>query len=221
MPYERIILDERLDASKEDIERLSSEFFSQYIYLAYKIEISFDFNGDKQIWVIKPEDRSDGQPEKLINGYLEISSISLDQKTKPVDVRIASCREELNLLWLELSNYIKSGILLTDFPPSLIARQLTEDILSGESESKDGEIQDYYSSRFTPKQKKQIDQACIDWAGRGYLPMHNMDEFLTEFSHTTGIYISKDQFKGALKDAGNRNLIVKRNRRWRTKENPP
>ena len=44
MPYERIILDERLDASKEDIERLSSEFFSQYIYLAHKIEISFDFN---------------------------------------------------------------------------------------------------------------------------------------------------------------------------------
>lgn len=68
---------------------------------------------------------------------------------------------------------------------------------------------------FTTEQKELIDQACIGWARRGYQPKYNMDEYLNEFYNKHLIFLSKDQFKVALKDAGRRGLIVKSSRnRW-------
>ena len=66
--------------------------------------------------------------------------------------------------------------------------------------------------------KRLIDQACIDWAGRGYVPRVNQSEFLSEFFKETKIFLSIDQFKDALKDAGRRGLIMKINKRWRLPE---
>ena len=74
---------------------------------------------------------------------------------------------------------------------------------------------------YTPEVRKQIDQACMGWVGRGYIPKRNMDEYLEEFYKDTNIYMSRDQFKKALRDAGERGLIVKINRRWRLPEGFP
>ena len=68
---------------------------------------------------------------------------------------------------------------------------------------------------FTPEQKLLVDEACIGWAGRGYLFGMNMSDYLKEFYTYKGIFLSIDQFKVALKDAGRRELIVKEKRRWR------
>jgi hypothetical protein len=74
---------------------------------------------------------------------------------------------------------------------------------------------------YTPEQRKKLDEACIAWVGCGYLPKQNMSEFLRNFDDATGIFLSVDQFKNVLKDAGRRGLIVKANRRWKLPENSP
>lgn len=72
-----------------------------------------------------------------------------------------------------------------------------------------------------PSRKKSIDNACIQWANRGYLPGYNMEQFLQEFEEDRGIYISKLEFKHALRNAGERGLIKKVNKRWRPKNYNP
>lgn len=68
---------------------------------------------------------------------------------------------------------------------------------------------------FTPKQRGLIDEACIGWAGRGFIPKMGISEYLQEFEKSKGLYLTVDQFKEALQDAGRRGLIVKgENRRW-------
>ena len=70
------------------------------------------------------------------------------------------------------------------------------------------------------KVKNLLDEACEIWAGRkrkGYVPKHlsNMEEFLDWLGNNDNIsYISKDQFKKALKDAGERGIIKKEGRYW-------
>ncbi len=68
---------------------------------------------------------------------------------------------------------------------------------------------------YMPEQKLLIDQACTGWADRGYQPQMNMSEYLQNFFENKGLFLSKDQFKVALRDAGRRGLIEKKNRRWR------
>jgi hypothetical protein len=48
MPNETIILDERLDASRKDVETSVSGFFAQYIALPLGIDIDVETNGDIQ-----------------------------------------------------------------------------------------------------------------------------------------------------------------------------
>jgi len=62
-----------------------------------------------------------------------------------------------------------------------------------------------------------IDNLCISWAGRDYLSVDNMDEFLAENNKDTGEFISKSEFKRALKNAFARGLITKKNNRYRPK----
>jgi hypothetical protein len=70
------------------------------------------------------------------------------------------------------------------------------------------------------KIKDLLDDACKAWAGRrskGYIPKHlsNMEEFLDWLCSNNDIpYITKDQFKKALKDAGERGIIKKEGRYW-------
>jgi hypothetical protein len=74
---------------------------------------------------------------------------------------------------------------------------------------------------YSPDRKILIDQACIGWADRGYLPKFNMSEYLDDFYRKHDIYLSLDQFKDALIDAGRHGLIVKVNSRWRSPANSP
>ena len=99
MIIEIIVLEERLDASADYVKKLISEFFFKNRNVPNNIDIRPEVDGDKFIWAVYPEERSNGENEKLINGYIQINSVSLDRKSKPVDVRIVSCREELTLLW--------------------------------------------------------------------------------------------------------------------------
>jgi hypothetical protein len=67
---------------------------------------------------------------------------------------------------------------------------------------------------YRTEDEQKIDDACIRWAGRSILSK-DMSDYLQNFYENTKIYLTKDQFKRALRDAGDRGLIVKRNRRWR------
>ncbi len=220
MPNETLILDERLDTTGENVERIVSEFFTIYIALPLGIEIAFKDVGDLKIWAIKPENRNDGIHEELINGSIEIGGISFQPERMPVNVRIVSNRYELNLLWLELANFIKSKLILPDLSNSAITGHLTKDILLGTGLMTD----EYFNtpnslSSYTPSQRKEIDKACIGWASRGYLPKYTMSEYLKDFDADKQIYMTIDQFKQALKYAGERGLIVKHKGRWRSKQN--
>ena len=55
-------------------------------------------------------------------------------------------------------------------------------------------------------QLSKIDLLCIKWASRRFIPYKTMKEFLNDFGHP---WISHDQFKEALCDAGKRGLIYK------------
>jgi hypothetical protein len=62
----------------------------------------------------------------------------------------------------------------------------------------------------------ETEDLCIKWAGRGYIPDSNMDEWLSENLLPSGKYLTKDQFKKALGLAGEKGLIIKgKNRRWK------
>ena len=133
MFLEQVILDEMLDATTEEVEHLASQFLTKRVCVPLAINsLTFDRDGDKQIWIVDPKDRSDGQSEKLINGYIEVSPVSLDRKRKPVHVRIVSCRPELTSLWFDLSQYIKASILVPNFPVDIIVTPLNRLVISGE-----------------------------------------------------------------------------------------
>lgn len=69
-----------------------------------------------------------------------------------------------------------------------------------------------------PEKKKKIDDACLEWVNRGYLPNFSMTEFLKEFHNKTELYLTVDDFKRALRDAGERGIIEKGdNGRWKEK----
>jgi hypothetical protein len=101
------------------------------------------------------------------------------------------------------------------------AGQLWHDLVTGWSRTKKATLVEQNESNligYTPDQRRLIDQACIGWAGRGYSPFSNMSEFLNNFFRDKEIFLSVDQFKDALRDAGKRGLIVKVGRRWRLPE---
>jgi hypothetical protein len=115
------------------VEKYASQFFTKYVCIPHDInDLTFEQDGDKQVWIFNPKDRSDGQSEKLINGYIEISPVSLDRKRKPVHVRIVSCRPELTQLWFDLSQYIKASILIPNIPVDIIVTPLNKLVISGE-----------------------------------------------------------------------------------------
>jgi hypothetical protein len=68
-----------------------------------------------------------------------------------------------------------------------------------------------------PERRKVIEQACIAWAGRGALPSYDMKEFLSNLHNESGEYISRQEFKRALQEAGKRGDIRKVKGRWRPK----
>ncbi len=68
---------------------------------------------------------------------------------------------------------------------------------------------------FTPDIRIKIDEACEGWVNRGYLPHINMSDYLKEFHDESGIFLTIDQFKAALRDAGKRGLIKKSGKRWK------
>lgn len=73
---------------------------------------------------------------------------------------------------------------------------------------------------YKPSRKVLIEQACIGWASRGYVPKFNKDEFLSEFNMRNNIFLTKADFNRALQDAEKKGLIVKIEGRFRNKPDP-
>jgi hypothetical protein len=68
------------------------------------------------------------------------------------------------------------------------------------------------------EQLSEIDRLCIKWVSRKDIPHKTMPDFLSEFTPKDIKWISVDQFKKALKGAGDRGLIYKgSNGRWKVK----
>jgi hypothetical protein len=129
MICEQVVLDERMDATAQEVEDLARQFFLDNITIPLAMDMTFEQDGDKQIWVIKPGDPYYSGLDKVINGYFEISSVSLDRNRKPVNVRIVSHRSELTALWLDLVQYIKVGLLIPGYPPSYFVTPLSKQIV--------------------------------------------------------------------------------------------
>jgi len=160
-----------------------------------------------------------GKPERKFDGAIIPLSIKKDKSWLDYIIQV-SCQESSgNLTELEL-------YYSPDIEPAVVDLVIAVNkkfrILAG-SEPVPGLIENYHSKPvgYTPEQRRLIDQACIGWAGRGYSPSSNMSEFLNNFFRDKEIFLSVDQFKDALRDAGKRGLIVKVRRRWRLPETHP
>lgn len=65
------------------------------------------------------------------------------------------------------------------------------------------------------KELNDLYKLCLSWVTRTRIPYLNMDEFLAEFNATASHYITRDQFKKALQQAGQLGIIKKgSNNRW-------
>lgn len=111
MIREKIVFDGYVDAHPAAIEREIRLFFGEFAEQVPTIDLEFETVGSKQVWIISPEQSA--RKEKIINGYTEITPLSLNHNTD-VRLRIVSCREELDLLYFQLSQRIQARFIIPD-----------------------------------------------------------------------------------------------------------
>lgn len=116
MIREKIIFVGQVDAHPDAIEMEIQIFFAELSEQLSSIDIEFEIVGHKQVWIITP--RQSATNEKIVNGYIEITPLSLAPNSD-ANLRIVSCREELDLLYFQLSQRIQARFLIPDIDYSV------------------------------------------------------------------------------------------------------
>lgn len=76
---------------------------------------------------------------------------------------------------------------------------------------------EYYDEEIPRTDLTETEKLCVRWAGRprNITPYQTMTDFLNNYHNIGGAYLSRDQFKKALRSAGKSGLIIKdENARW-------
>jgi hypothetical protein len=140
---EKLIYDGRLDARVEDVQAIVDQFLFENFALPLdgtpNLQIKIEKRGNKQIHTIFPQLNKDSG--KIINGYIEINQIYLDDDHL-VDVRIVSCRPELDLLFFQLSQKVQARFIIPNFPPDVLTIPWRDLMEQGFINSKKIEVDD-------------------------------------------------------------------------------
>lgn len=126
---EKSIFDGRIDASLKEVQDLVDFFLFENFQLP-GIDFRVERVDQKQVWVIYPPKDSDSPGEKILNGFIEINLSSLSNN-QPVTVHLISCRQELDLLFFQLSQKIQAKFIIRDYPPDVVTTPWKELIAQG------------------------------------------------------------------------------------------
>jgi hypothetical protein len=126
---EKIIYDGRIDGTSKAIQEIVDLYLLENLYLP-GIDFRVETENQKQLWVIYPPTENSQPKEKIINGYVEINSLTISD-TEAVNLRIISCRHELNLLFFQLSQRIQAKFIVKGYPPEILTTPWRELITKG------------------------------------------------------------------------------------------
>lgn len=126
---EKIIFDGRIDGSLKEVQEVVDFFLFENFQLP-GIDFKVEYENQKQIWVIYPPIESNQSTEKIINGFFEINTESLTDD-RPVNIRLVSCRQILDLLFFQLSQRIQAKFIIRDYPPDVLTTSWKELIAQG------------------------------------------------------------------------------------------
>jgi len=117
MIREKVIFEGRLEAAVHAAQDQIDKFRFDTFLTSLDIDMRVEIIGNKQLWVIYPSPTT--EENKIINGYIEINPLSLDPVSK-VEIRIVSCREELDILYFQLSQRLQAKFIIPEFPADII-----------------------------------------------------------------------------------------------------
>lgn len=123
---EKIIFDGKIDGPNAHIEKDIRMYYAELSDEVPEMELTFESIGTKLVWIVTTENSANKQ--KLTNGYTELIPISLDSDSC-TNVRIISCREELDLFYFQLSQRIQAKYLipmLSSYATTIPWRELVE-----------------------------------------------------------------------------------------------
>jgi hypothetical protein len=178
---EKVIYDGRIDGSEREVQKMIDFFLFQNIGLP-EIDYRIEKDNQKQLYVIYPHPEQAPKNDKIINGYTEITTLSISEQ-KPINLRIVSCRSELDLLFFHLSQQIQAKFIIEGFPPDgttlswreLVSQGLisplsttTTDVLLSRIPNPEGEVPRFGSDRdLTESQVIEIVSRCNSHRERG------------------------------------------------------
>ena len=116
---EKLIYEGRLHANPQDIQAVIDKFMLDNLISPLDIDININKVENKQIWITFPQPLGDSPMNVIFNGYVEFDSES-GISDEPIELRIVSCRPELDLLYFQLSQLIQARFLLPNYPPELL-----------------------------------------------------------------------------------------------------
>jgi len=149
---EKVIFDGLIDGSAEQIQKIVDKYYLDNLTIP-DIEFGIDYLNTKQLLIFYPSDKSPESPDKLINGYIEIITLSI-LKDKPVRFRVVSCRRVLDLLFFQLSEIIQAKFIVGGYPPEVLTKPWRELITEGVIVPVPTTIEDVLLDKFTnPKGK--------------------------------------------------------------------
>lgn len=126
---EKIIYDGHIDGSQKEVQEIVDLFLLENFHYP-DIDFRVEHENQKQLWLIHPSNENNQQQEKLINGFIEINTIFIADE-KPVNFRLVSCRQVLDLLFFQLSQRIQAKFIIRDFPPDVLTTPWKDLITQG------------------------------------------------------------------------------------------
>jgi len=121
---EKIIFDGVVEIDIKEIQDVIERFCLD-IGIQPGLDLKVDEIGSRQIW---KTERSPG--EFITHGYFDLNLMS-SENSKPVFLRIVSCRDVLDGLFFIVSQRLQAKYLLPNFPPETFSVPLRELIESG------------------------------------------------------------------------------------------
>jgi hypothetical protein len=117
---EKVIFEGRLDIKAAEIQTIIDKFILDNFLNQHRVEFRIEKLGNKSVWKTYVYSKSTGAVYKeTIHGYIEVNPVLLTQD-KPINLRIVSCRPELDLLYFQISQQIQAKSIIPNFPSGVL-----------------------------------------------------------------------------------------------------
>jgi len=121
---EKVIFNGRVDIQRRELESSVNHFLMVNFIALMGIHLEIEVQGIRHLWVHYPS-AGEGTGEKIVNGYLDLIN-SPEDADRIEQLRIVSCRPELDILFFQLSQQIQARYVLPGYPPDILAIPLSE-----------------------------------------------------------------------------------------------